>query len=215
MELKIVFLLILAGVSVVYLISLFFKFGLFQMILKGCLLPLILAIYIFGAQRILVPIVLALLFGWLGDILLLKINKLSFFRIGLASFLTGHICYIIAMFSYAQPFHIPILACSIAVTAVVGFFIFKIVRPTAEMKIPIIVYESVIFIMAIFAIQLFLSQGGYFGGFVLAGSLCFVASDGMLAFDTFRKKTKYGYFFVMLTYILAQLLITLGFCYAL
>jgi uncharacterized membrane protein YhhN len=214
MELKIVFLLILAVVSVVYLISLFFKRGLFQMILKGCLLPLILAVYLCGAQIILVPIVLALVLGWIGDIFLLKINNLLFFRIGLASFLIGHICYIIAMFGYAQPFHIPTLACSIAVAAVLGFFVFKIVRPTPEMKIPIIVYETVIYVMAIFALQLFLSQGGYFGGFVLAGSLCFVASDGTLAYDTFRRKTKYGYFFVMVTYILAQLFITLGFCYA-
>ena len=184
------------------------------MILKGCLLPLILAVYIFGAQIILVPIVLALIFGWIGDILLLKIGDLRFFRIGLASFLTGHICYIIAMFGYAQPFNIPFLVCGIAVAVILGFLIFKTVRPNAEMKIPVIFYEMVIFIMAIFAVQLFLAQGGYFGGFVLAGSLCFVASDGMLSYDTFRGKTKYGDFFVMGTYILAQLFIILGFCYA-
>lgn len=214
MVLKIVFLLILAVVSVVYLISLFFKRGLFQMILKGCLLPLILAVYIFGAKIILLPIILGLVFGWIGDILLLKIGDLRFFRIGLASFLIGHICYIIAMYGYALSFHIPALACSIAAGAILGFLVFKIVRPTPEMKIPIIFYELVIFVMAIFALQLFLSQGGCFGGFVFAGSLCFVVSDGMLAYDTFRDKTKYGYFFVMLTYILAQLFITLGFCYA-
>jgi uncharacterized membrane protein YhhN len=214
MELKMVFLIILAFVSVVYLISLFFKFGLFQMILKGCLLPLILAVYIFGAKMILLPIVLALILGWIGDIFLLKIGNVSFFRIGLASFLAGHICYIIAMFNYTQPFNITVLACSIAVAIVLAFFIFKTVHPNAEMKIPVIFYEVVIFVMAVFAVQLFLVQGGYFGNFVLAGSLCFVVSDGLLAFDTFRKKTKYGNFLVMVTYILAQLFITLGFCYA-
>jgi uncharacterized membrane protein YhhN len=214
MELKMVFLVILAVVSVIYLISLFFKFGLFQMILKGCLLPLILAVYIFGAKIILLPVVLALILGWIGDIFLLKIGNVSFFRIGLASFLAGHICYILAMFNYTQPFNITALACGIAVAVVLAFFIFKIVRPNAEMKIPVIFYEMVIFVMAVFAVQLFLAQGGYFGAFVLAGSLCFVVSDGMLAFDTFRKKTKYGFFFVMVTYILAQLFIILGFCYA-
>jgi uncharacterized membrane protein YhhN len=214
MELKHVLLIVLAVVSVIYLTSLFFKRGLFNKILKGCLLPLILAIYLAGYKIFILPIVLGLIFGWIGDILLLKIGDVRFFRIGLSSFLIGHICYIIAMYGYALPFHIPTLVCSIAVAVALGIFIFKVVRPTPEMKIPIIVYEAVIFVMATFALQLFLSQGGYFGGFVLAGSICFVFSDGMLAYDTFRDKTKYGYFFVMLTYILAQLFITLGFCFA-
>jgi uncharacterized membrane protein YhhN len=173
-----------------------------------------LAVYIFGAQIILVPIVLALLFGWIGDVLLLKIGDTRFFKIGLGSFLIGHICYIIAMYKYALPFNIPVALCCFVVAVGLGIFIYKVTRPSPEMKIPIILYETVIFVMAIFAVQLFLSQGGYFGGFVLAGSLCFVFSDGMLAYDTFRKKTKWGYFFVMLTYILAQFFITWGFCYA-
>jgi uncharacterized membrane protein YhhN len=214
MELKLIFLMIFAVFSVVYLTSLFFKRGLFNKIMKGCLLPFILAIYIFNAKIILLPIILGLLFGWLGDVLLLKIGAVRFFSIGLASFLIGHICYIIAMYSYALPFHIPAFVCTIAAAAALGIFIYKVVRPTPEMKIPIIFYELVIFVMAAFALQLFLSQGGYFGGFVLAGSICFVFSDRMLAYDTFREKTKWGYFFVMSTYILAQLFITLGFCHA-
>jgi uncharacterized membrane protein YhhN len=64
--------------------------------------------------------------------------------------------------------------------------------------------------MAVSALQLFLAQGELFGAFVFAGSLCFVASDTMLALVTFRKKPLYVY--VMITYIAAQLLITLGFC---
>jgi uncharacterized membrane protein YhhN len=214
MELKLILLVIFAVFSVLYLTSLFFKRGLFNKIMKGCILPFILVFYILNAKIILIPIILGLFFVLIGDILLLKIDDVRFFRIGLASFLIGHICYIIAMYGYALPLHIPALVCSIAAAAALGIFIYKVVRPTPEMKIPIIVYELVIFVMAAFALQLFLSKGGYFGGFVLAGSICFVFSDGMLAYDTFREKTKWGYFFVMLTYILAQLFITLGFCYA-
>ena len=214
MELKIVFLVILAVVSVVYLTSLFFKHGLFQSILKGCLLPLVLAIYVFGAEKILLPIVLALVFGWAGDIFLLKISDLRCFRIGLASFLTGHLCYIIAMYKFILPYNIPVLFCSIAVAAIAGFFLFRIIRPNDEMRIPVIVYETVILIMVVFALQVFSSQGKEFGAFVFAGSLCFVVSDSLLAYDTFQKKTKVGYFLVMLTYILAQVFIALGFCSA-
>jgi len=214
MELKVIFLIILAAVSVIYLITLFFKDGRLQFILKGCLLPIILAIYIFGAEKILIPIVLALFFGWLGDVFLLKINNLMSFRLGLVSFLIGHLFYITAMFNFAGPFNVTVLVCGVIAAVVVGFCIFKIIRPSAEMKIPVIVYEVVIITMVIYALQVFLANGGKFGSFVFAGSLCFMVSDSLLAYDTFRKKIKYGSFLIMLTYIIAQLFITLGFCAA-
>ena len=214
MDLKLVFLLILGVVSVVYLVLLFFKQGIFQSVLKGCLIPLILAVYIFGAEKILVSVVLALVFGWIGDVLLLNGSDFRFFRFGLASFLIGHICYIIAMYGFARPFHLIALVVSIAAAVCIGILLFKIIRPIPEMKIPIIAYEITILTMAIFALQLFLAQDFSFGAFVLAGSLCFLVSDSTLAFDTFRKRLKYGAFLIMLTYIAAQLLITLGFCNA-
>jgi len=211
MNLKLIFLVILGVVSVVYLTLLFFKYGLLQAILKGCLVPLILAVYIFGTEKILVPVVLGLFFGWTGDVLLLKGSNSRFFILGLVSFLIGHICYIIAMYGFAIPFHITALVISIAAAACIGFLLFKILRPTAEMKIAIIAYEITILTMAVFALQLFLAQGGFFGAFVLAGSVCFLLSDSTLAYDTFRKGPKYAPFIIMLTYIAAQLLIALGF----
>jgi len=212
--LKLVFPLILGVVSVVYLVSLFFKQGILQALLKGALAPLILAVYVFGAEKILVPVILALIFGGVGDVLLLNGSDFRFFKFGLASFLIGHICYIIAMYGFARPFNIIALVISIAAAVCIGLLLFKIIRPTADMKIPIIAYEITILIMVIFALQLFLAQDFSFGAFVLAGSLCFLVSDSTLAFDTFRKRLKYGPFIIMFTYIAAQVLIALGFCKA-
>jgi uncharacterized membrane protein YhhN len=211
MELKFVFLIILGVVSAVYLTLLFFKMSKLQGILKCCLIPLILAIYIFGAQKIYLPIVLALVFGWAGDIFLLKISNLKCFRFGLVSFLIGHICYIVAMYYYAKPFNYTILCISIIFTIALGIFLFRLVRPGKEMKIPVIAYETIIIIMTLFALQVFIVQGGSFGTLVLAGSLCFLVSDSLLAYNTFRKQAKLLYFSVMFTYIAAQLLIALGF----
>jgi len=210
MELKLILLIILGVVSLVYLITLFFKDSILQFILKGCLVPLILAIYIFGANQNILPLmVIALIFGWLGDVFLLKINNLLCFRLGLASFLLGHIFYIITMISYAQPFNILILIISVVAAVCYGIFMFKLVQPTLDMKIPVIAYEVILLTMAIFALQLFLAQRGNFGALVFAGSIFFVASDSMLALVTFRKKKLYVP--VMITYIAAQLLIVLGF----
>jgi uncharacterized membrane protein YhhN len=212
MELKLIFLIVLAVVSVIYLITLFFKDSIMQFILKACLLPLIAAIYIFGTEKLLIPIILALIFGWIGDVFLLKIGNLLSFRLGLASFLIGHICYIIAFFNYIKPLNINVLIVSIISAFGLGVCIFKLVQPGKDMKYPVIAYEIIIMLMAISAVQIFFVSGGVFGILVMAGSICFVVSDGTLAYDTFRKKTKIGSFVVMLTYIAAQLLITLGFC---
>jgi len=214
MYLKLIFLIILDIVSIVYLVSLFFKRRLFQDILKGCLMPLVLAVYILGAEKILWQIVLALFLGWAGDVLLLKGSEFRFFLSGLVSFLLGHIFYIVAMLEFARPFNITVLVISIAAAACLGVLIFKFVRPSAEMKIPVIAYEITIMTMAIFAVQLFLAQGSSFGVLVLSGSLFFLVSDTYLAYDTFRKGPKYAAFIIMITYITAQLLITLGFCAA-
>ena len=209
MELKLIFLLILGVVSIVYLITLFFKDSILQYILKGCLVPLILAVYLSAANNVLLMILIALVFGWLGDIFLLKISNLLRFRLGLASFLLGHIFYIITMFNYAQPLNIIVLIISIIVAVGYGILAFKMVQPSPDMKIPVIAYETILLTMAIFALQLFLAHWSKFGAFIFAGSLFFVASDSMLALATFRKKALNVP--VMFTYIAAQLLIVLGF----
>jgi uncharacterized membrane protein YhhN len=175
-------------------------------------MPLILAVYITGAKTILLTIILALFFAWIGDVLLVKISNLLCFRLGLASFLIGHIFYIISMYNYGQPFNITTLIISVIAAGCLGIVIFKMIQPTSDMKIPVIAYEAIIMIMAIFALQLFLAKGGLFGIVVFGGSVCFVASDTMLALATFRNKPLN--IPVMITYIAAQLLITLGFCLA-
>jgi len=216
MELKIILLIIFGAVSIIYLITLGFKPGIFQFILKGLLMPFLLAIYTasVGINNIFLPVVLALIFAWAGDVLLLKITNILWFNLGLASFLIGHICYIIAIYGYINPFNIPVLLISIIIAACLGVLIYKTVKPGRQMKIPVMAYETVILIMAVFALQLFLSQfityGKIFGLLIFSGSICFVISDTLLALRTFRKVKVY--FGVMITYIAAQLFITLGFC---
>jgi uncharacterized membrane protein YhhN len=210
MDLKLIFLVILGVVSIVYLITLFFKDSILQYILKGCLVPLILAVYLSGANTILLPIILALVFGWLGDVFLLKISNLLCFRLGLASFLLGHIFYIITMFTYSQLLnHVIVLIISVLAAVCYGIVIFRFIQPTKEMKIPVIAYETILLTMAVFALQFFLAHWSKFGAFVFAGSIFFVASDSMLALATFRKKALNVP--VMFTYIAAQLLSVLGF----
>ena len=207
---QVIFLCILAALSLAYLVSLFFERGRFQTIAKICLMPIITSIYLTGAERIFIPIVLALLFGWLGDILLLRIKEILFFKLGLASFLLGHLIYIFVLLYFAGSVNIKLLVISLAVYAAAGVFIIRLIKPSKEMCVPVLIYETVILLMAVSAVQFFAVYGLPYGLFILAGSICFVVSDTLLAIHTFRAKPKMYYFIVMLTYIAAQLFIVLG-----
>ncbi|MDR2966041.1 MAG: lysoplasmalogenase [Treponema sp.] len=213
MEIKTIFLILFIVVSVLHLVSLFAKQGgLFKAITKSLLMPLLFGVYFFGVQNMFWPIALAIIFGWAGDVFLLKIESLVRFRCGLASFLLGHLAYILALISFAQPFNTNALAVSFAVAVAFGITMYKFVHPNREMKIPVIIYETVITAMAVLAFQVFLNKGSPLGAFVFGGSILFLVSDSILARFTFGKKPKYGDFWVMATYIPAQLCIVLGFC---
>jgi uncharacterized membrane protein YhhN len=58
--------------------------------------------------------------------------------------------------------------------------------------------------MSLSALQLLISRRDEWGLLIFAGSLCFLVSDTLLAYFTFRTKPKYGDFFVMLSYLAAQ-----------
>jgi uncharacterized membrane protein YhhN len=205
-----VLLIIFAVAAAVYLVSLFLKHGIFQDIAKSCMAPLILAIYISGVQSPYIPVIAALVFGWLGDVFLIKIRDVRFFRLGLASFLLGHICYILSMLHFSGGMNSFALILSLIIALPLGLLLHSLVRPSTAMNIPAIVYETVILLMAASALQLYIASGAPFGTLVFAGSLCFLASDSMLAYFNFRTKPRFGDFFVMLTYLAAQLCIVLG-----
>ena len=172
-------------------------------------MPLVFAIYFFGVnEKVFLPVVLALLFAWIGDVLLVRITNILWFKLGLASFLVGHICYCIAMFGFIN-FNFLVLGISAILAAAFCIVAYRFVKPSKQMKIPVIAYEIIITTMAALAFQFFLSVGSVVGTLVFAGSICFVISDTLLALKTFRRAKVY--FAVMVTYIAAQFLIVYGF----
>jgi uncharacterized membrane protein YhhN len=86
----------------------------------------------------------------------------------------------------------------------------KIIQPGKEMLPFVIAYDIVILTMVISALQVFISHGSPFGVLILAGGLCILTSDSILAFFTFKRKPRYGDLAVMSSYIGAQLCLALG-----
>jgi uncharacterized membrane protein YhhN len=205
-----VFIGFFTGVSAAHLIFLFFEKNIPRNIAKIFLLPLLAVVYLSGANNIFVPVLLALVFGWGGDLFLLKIDDAKFFRLGLGSFLAGHLCYIISFIFSTTTLNSIALIVSLAMAVPLVFIVHWIIKPEKEMDLPVIVYEIIIILMSLSALQLMLSRRDGYGLLIFAGSLSFLLSDATLAYITFRTKSKYASLFVMFSYIAAQAAIVLG-----
>ena len=207
---KTLFLILLAAASAVHIASLLYRPGVVKALSKACLAPLTLAIYAAGTDKFFPPVAAALVFGWIGDLLLLKNGDQNFFRLGLFSFLAGHLCYAFSLLYLAGSVDLSLLAVSLGAAAVLGIVARLFIRPSQAMSAPSAVYEAAILLMAIAAFQYYLFRGVPSGALAFAGSLCFMISDTILARFAFHTKPRYGTVPVMLFYIPAQLLLALG-----
>jgi len=180
---------------------------------KPLLVPLIIEFYCLSADPINWLIVLGLFGGFLGDAFLL--GKKDIFKVlGACSFLIGHVFYIIAFISSINHFeNIPLWF----YLFIIPYLLYGIILLRAlwkyldNKKIPSIIYMSALFTMSFSALCRI--WNGFDLAFMLpfTGSIFFIASDSCLAWQTFVEKSDKHEAFIMITYVVAQVLIMLGF----
>lgn len=164
----------------------------------------------------------ALFFSWLGDIFLMfprseyseQMQKLLFIC-GLASFLIAHVFYI---FTFLKEIN-SVKKVSLIVEnpyltlpfLVFLFFLLYFLFPYLnDMKLPVVVYGSIINLMALMALNrknLVTATSFYL---VFIGALLFMISDSTIAINVFYKAQPWHRVFIMSTYIIAQGLIVYG-----
>lgn len=159
---------------------------------------------------------LGLIFSLGGDVFLLL--RPRFFIAGLLFFLFAHIAYISGFLQgkIELSFWVLLPLCSMILLGV-GVYprIIKSVRRKLENRhlvIPVILYMLTITAMLFFA-QLTWFQASWKDWAAMAasaGALFFTISDSVLALSRFSKPLRYSNFFVMFTYHIGQLGITLG-----
>lgn len=157
-------------------------------------------------------IVSALIFSWLGDLALMFDSfDQKAFMIGLLAFLFAHLRYI-RFFSIARIGEKVKLKPGLILIVAVYYagLIFLLYDHLNEMKIPVIVYGLVISIMFLLALHLLFIKNKEAGKLLMLGALLFVTSDSILAINKFYQPFEMAGIYVMLTYGLAQLFITLG-----
>jgi uncharacterized membrane protein YhhN len=83
-------------------------------------------------------------------------------------------------------------------------------KPKAPVGGGIVIYAFVLFVLNLFTIAAFIKTPSVAAAAAAAGSLLFLLSDSILGYSVFRKDFKNSRFFIMLTYIPAQVLLTTG-----
>ncbi|MEL6122573.1 MAG: lysoplasmalogenase [Bacteroidota bacterium] len=173
---------------------------------KSLLMPALAVHVIIINHRSGLPLLLlaGLFFAWLGDVFLLSDH---YFLFGLGSFLVMQIIYAAEFMKNWKP-HMPsaIIAGFLLFGSAVAMIIF-LSASISELFIPVVIYVIAIATMVFVAQARDRSLPGY--SMVLVGSLFFLISDAALAVGLFTDIDE-GVLTVMLTYGIAQLLITEG-----
>ncbi|AYN03473.1 lysoplasmalogenase [Flavobacterium sp. 140616W15] len=204
------------GFSFFYLLILLYNLENIAWYLKGLLIPILwLAVYFsedFPSKKILLG---ALLFSWIGDVILLFANISEiYFILGLVAFLISHVIYIILFNKQNKPnvsknkgvFFIGLGFILVYLTTMLTVLLPKL----GDLQLPVIVYALTISTMLLYAFSGYLIWKKPANTYIFIGAIVFVLSDSILAMDKFYEPIYKNSFFIMLTYLMAQYLIVIG-----
>ena len=197
--------------AILHLIACFRRMRVLRSVTKVLLMPLLAGVYLLYAPSPHVFVVIALICGALGDLFLL-LRKSIAMLLGMCAFALGHVFYIGAMLTTKPGFHLAALLC-ILIAAGWMLFVVKRLLPTApkSLRKPGFFYALLLSGTCLFALYLLLVTQTMWYVISFAGGCLFMISDTILTGQKYRKETKHGNFYVMLTYILAQLFLVAGF----
>ncbi|WP_405809640.1 lysoplasmalogenase [Streptomyces sp. NBC_01520] len=183
-------------VSAVHLAGLLAAATAAHLVTKPLLMPLLAAYAAArGGPRLLIA---ALLFGWGGDVLLMPGADAAFLA-GMGSFAVGHVCYL-RLFGRTRAS----LPAGLAYAALLVAFV-ALLWPglPGELRIPLTGYSLLLTTMA--------WRAGVLGRYAALGGALFLLSDALIATGIADwPQLPVHDFWIMLTYLGAQYLITLG-----
>ena len=216
--LKWLFPVFLAALAVVHLISCWRGDDDLRKPTKVALMPVVALTYLAFANTPSLWVVAGLLLGCLGDLFLLRPLQKHFFALGTASFFLGHVCYLVHIYTtyavHVRWFWIVLVCAAYAAGIVVVYkgsrkSIPRALRPLALAYMVMLCTLSI----SVFLPLVTAFTWGKLAAFV--GASFFLTSDGVLCDMLFIKKAEptRQNFAVMGTYILAQVLLAMGFAF--
>lgn len=182
---------------------------------KWALLLCILGYYLVKTDAYTPLLIAALLTSWLGDVLLIGKGNAWFISGGI-SFLAAHICFVLL---YAGQVTFSAVNWAIVIPAAVVYFVVTAVilwmmrkKAPKPMFVPLFLYLLANATMNIFALMQLLNNPCAGSALAFCGAVLFYVSDSALYLNKYyEKKIVFkAHFTIMLTYILAEFLITQG-----
>jgi uncharacterized membrane protein YhhN len=160
-------------------------------------------------------LLLALLFSWIGDCILLFAHKGElYFIFGLIAFLIAHITFIVLFTkqkSGNKSFKKPLFWVGFVFATLYLAGMLSLLLPSlGDLRFPVILYALIITIMLKTALKGTFDWSGNSKYLVLAGAVFFVASDSILAINKFHSPIASASYSIMITYLVAQFYITRG-----
>lgn len=213
--------IVLLLVSVVHLVACCLHRDGLRKPTKVFLVPLIILLHISVCGFKYPFIILGLMFGWLGDIFLIPKDRKLTFVLGAFFFMVGHACYIwndfktgLPQAAFAAYGRFSVLIAMLAVVAV-GFTALWVLRKRISKGMLVVFMIYMLALLSMAGLLVYSMLGTRFSAasvLISAGAVLFAISDFLLGAGIARAfKIKNNRFFVMLTYILAQTGIALGF----
>ena len=183
---------------------------------KPFLLLFLLLYYVTTASPVHIVLVLALFTSWLGDVLLIPKGH-KWFTMGGISFLISHILFIAV---YVRRIHLPsaewiLVALAGLVYIGISVWVMNSVKANTpkSMVVPMSLYLFTNSAMNLFALLQLMSLKNTGAAVAFAGAVLFFASDCTLFLVRYHDNKNMVFrkhFTVMLTYLLAEFLITFG-----
>lgn len=174
-----------------------------QAITKPLLMPVLLALYTASVSKTNKWYIAALVFAFLGDVFLM--DKDRYFIVGIALFLITQLMYIKIISSRLR--RSTGLEKTLAILPFVLFYvslISSIKDNLNELLLPVMIYGMVISIFGILATLNYVTSRTKNTLILFIGAILFIASDSMIALNSFYRPQPYYGFLIMLTYVTAQ-----------
>lgn len=201
-----IFIRLFAAISILYLAALHLEVSHIRFYLKPLLLlPLIAAALFFKSYKNHWFLFAALVFSWIGDILLLFEHL---FIGGLIAFLVAHIFYIVLFRKELKNVNGKLILKFNAALTIFLYLItllsFLLPRVAKDLQFPIVIYGIIISIMLYVTYLLKLRWKNPSSLLLFSGALAFVLSDSILAINKFYIAVPFSDILIMSTYLYAQ-----------
>ena len=200
------FLFIFLLVSLVDIIAILNSNSLWQTIAKPLIIPALLAYYITSSKSRNKFYILALIFSFVGDVLLL--DKSNMFLFGIGAFLITQVLYIY-IFSKGLK-ESPKGKMILAFLPFLVFFLVLIgvLKPgLKDFFVPVVIYGAAISVFGSISLLKYLVKKDSVNLKLCLGAAIFIVSDSLIALHKFHEPRSIYPVAIMLTYIIAQYLI--------